>query len=231
METPQTFARAAMTAEKLIGDNNLRPIAFLEQGLRIAQSVVQVVVPSQGLGTGFMVSPDAMLTNHHVLEDPDAAATSLARFNYAADIDGSLLPSFYAKCRPDLLFVTSPELDFTLVAVEGSPGVRFGVVPMLENPAIVGRRVNIIQHPNGEPKQIALVDNEIVYSDGNIVQYLTDTLPGSSGSPVFDDEWRLVALHHSGGWIPEPSSESTHFRNEGIATSSILAELRSLGLA
>lgn len=28
--------------------------------------------------------------------------------------------------------------------------------------------------------------------------YLTDTLPHSSGSPVFNSEWEVVALHHAG---------------------------------
>jgi V8-like Glu-specific endopeptidase len=60
------------------------------------------------------------------------------------------------------------------------------------------------------------------------VQYITDTLPGSSGSPVFNDDWRIVALHHSGGNIPEPSTNSIHFRNEGIRIGAILADLPPL---
>lgn len=58
------------------------------------------------------------------------------------------------------------------------------------------------------------------------MQYLTDTMPGSSGSPVFDKDWRLVALHHSGGWILEPGSKSRYFRNEGIHIERVLDVLR-----
>jgi len=57
------------------------------------------------------------------------------------------------------------------------------------------------------------------------VQYLTDTLPGSSGSPVFDKDWRLVALHHSGGWIPEPGSRDRVFRNQGIHVDRVIEVL------
>ena len=63
---------------------------------------------------------------------------------------------------------------------------------------IKGEYVNIVQHPNGEPKQLALRENQLVDVLENFLHYQTDTAPGSSGSPVFSDEWEVVALHHSG---------------------------------
>ena len=41
-------------------------------------------------------------------------------------------------------------------------------------------------------------------------------MPASSGSPVFDQEWRVVAVHHSGGFVREPGTRQTYYRNEGI---------------
>ena len=79
-----------------------------------------------------------------------------------------------------------------------------------------------------EPLQYHLKFKKInVAVDENRVQYLTDTLPGSSGSPVFDRDWNVIALHHSGGWIAEPNapSKSTFYRNEGINISKLIAEL------
>ncbi len=90
-----------------------------------------------------------------------------------------------------------------------------------------GEDIIIIQHPGGMPKQIALTDNEVMYVDDSVLQYLTDTMPGSSGSPVFNDKWQLVGLHHSGGWIPEPSTGSTHFRNEGIRITAVRDDMPS----
>ena len=216
--------------EALIGDNNLRPISFLEMGTRRARCVTQVIVTGLGLGTGFLIAPNLLLTNNHVIPSVDHARQTLLRFNYETDVSGQLMASSYYNCAPDILFVTSEALDYTLVGVQGDPGMQFGFVPPYRTAVSAGMRVNIIQHPGGQPKQIGLVDNEVAYADGQVVQYLTDTMPGSSGSPVFDDGWALVALHHSGGWIPEPNGNSTHFRNEGIAFAAILDDWARLGL-
>ena len=68
-------------------------------------------------------------------------------------------------------------------------------------------------------------DNQVKYMDETVVQYITDTLPGASGSPVFNDNWQVAALHHSGGNIPEPSTNSIHFRNEGIRIGAIIGDM------
>ena len=81
-----------------------------------------------------------------------------------------------------------------------TPLSQFGFLPLLADDAKVlkGEPLNIIQHPNGEPKQLALRANDLVDILDIFLHYQTDTAPGSSGSPVFNDQWEVVALHHSG---------------------------------
>jgi hypothetical protein len=55
--------------------------------------------------------------------------------------------------------------------------------------------VNIIQHPNGNAKRVALRNNLLTGADDQTIRYFTDTDFGSSGSPVCDDNWRVLALH------------------------------------
>ncbi len=50
-------------------------------------------------------------------------------------------------------------------------------------------------------------------------------MKGSSGSPVFNDDWEVVALHHAGGMLLEPETKRRYFRNEGILISAILDDL------
>ena len=68
-------------------------------------------------------------------------------------------------------------------------------------------------------------NNFVKYANAQRVQYVTSTLPGSSGSPVFNDEWDVIALHHAGGWLPEGETSLVYFRNEGIAMRAILKDL------
>jgi V8-like Glu-specific endopeptidase len=72
-------------------------------------------------------------------------------------------------------------------------------------------------------------DNEVKYVDDKVIQYLTDTLPGSSGSPVFNERFEIVGLHHMGGDLVEPASGHIYYRNQGVRISAIQANMPDLG--
>ncbi len=91
----------------------------------------------------------------------------------------------------------------------------------------VGDHVTIIQHPLGGPKQVAITANQVVNLFEHRLQYTTDTQPGSSGSPVFDDRWKVIALHHAGGNMISNSRGDRMFANEGILASHILKAIGS----
>ena len=214
--------------EKIIGDNTLRPIAFLQQGLDVARSVAYISVQSgyeRWSGTGFLITDNLLLTNNHVLPSSDLLPNSIFRFNYEDDFRGcaQAIDEYYSK--PDGVFHTNQELDYTLVQLDGNPGQKWGCLPLLTRNIKFGERVNIIQHPAGRSKEISFQNNFVQYIGGNVAQYVTSTLNGSSGSPVFNDGWEVVALHHAGGHIPEPTTQQRYFRNEGILADKILFDL------
>ncbi|MDY6805071.1 MAG: trypsin-like peptidase domain-containing protein [Cyanobacteriota bacterium] len=218
----------ASVYEKIIGENTLRPIAFLAQGMKVAKSVVYIGVrtgDSKSAGTGFMVAPNLLLTNNHVLPYAELLQTSLFRFNYEENFLGEAQAVSEYRGKAGGIFHTNINLDYSLVEIEGEPGKEWGYLPLAARDVRVNNRVNIIQHPMGQPKQISMQNNFVQYVGKNVVQYVTSTQPGSSGSPVFNDNWEVVALHHSGGNIPEPATGKKYYRNEGIWIGSILKDL------
>lgn len=222
-----TVASAAL--EKIIGAQSmLVPVAYLERGMRAARSVARIRLSDGSTGSGFLTAGNILITNHHVLADAEVARRAVAQFNYQRTLTGADAPIDEFPLLPDEMFKTSAEDDWTAVRVARNPAGSWGVLPLAPAGALkAGTHVNIIQHPGGGPKQLSLLANIVVFVGAGRVQYLTDTLPGSSGSPVFDAEWNIVALHHSGGWLTEPNAptKSTYFRNEGILIDRVIAGL------
>jgi endonuclease G len=93
-----------------------------------------------------------------------------------------------------------------------------------EGKVLVGESLNIIQHPNGEPKQLALRENKLLDVLPQFLHYHTDTAPGSSGSPVFNDQWEVVALHHSG--VPRTDAQGRYLTRDGSLWTPAMGEHR-----
>lgn len=62
---------------------------------------------------------------------------------------------------------------------------------------IDGEPVTIIQHPKGKHKQIIVSNNRVIAISEDSLYYESDAENGSSGSPVFNQEWQLVGLHRA----------------------------------
>jgi V8-like Glu-specific endopeptidase len=72
--------------------------------------------------------------------------------------------------------------------------------------------VNIVQHPRGDPKRVALRNNLVSGADETSIRYFTDTDVGSSGSPVCDDRWQVVAIHRGA-----QRAENVNYKGKGSA--------------
>lgn len=218
--------------EKLTGaQSTLLPIFFLEEGLKAAKSVCLVKIgTTKAVGSGFLIDGDLLLTNNHVLRDATIARDSRLWFDYQDNADGTEDQISEFGLDPDTFFTTSVESDFTIVKVRdnanGSANAQFGALKLKAVTTEKGDFVNIIQHPAGQKKQISLYHNAVTMSDAEVVQYLTDTLPGASGSPVFNSSWEVVALHHAGKYIGNPEPNGPKAYNEGININKVIEALK-----
>ena len=244
--------------ERILGASDLVEINFLDIGRRAGRAVGRIQVRDLGgrvreFGTGFLVSPTLLLTNNHVLPSADSARRSLVDFDFEDDELFNPRTPIVFGLDPDRFFHTHSTLDYTLVGVRpasidtGIPLSTFGYLPLNPNTGkvLVNEYVAIIQHPGGASKKIALRNNTLVDIFDDFVHYTTDTDRGASGSPVFNDQWQVVGLHHAGVkkrdaegrvlavdgsvWNPAMGADRIAYAaNEGVRISSILADLREI---
>lgn len=215
MKDPEKNRRdqEALILEKVSEEADFLPVSFLSKGTNRSRSVCRIRTP-RSLGTGFLITSSLIMTNNHVIKNTDVAQESVAEFQF----EGEETPIVVA-IKPERFFRTDARLDYTIVAVESTGLDGIAPIRLTQNPALATRheRVNIIQHPRGRKKEVALHDNKVTRVRAEVIKYSTDTEPGSSGSPVFNNNWDLVALHHAG--VNNDDGTAT---NEGIRISAIV---------
>lgn len=215
--------------ERVIGaTRDFLGVAFLDEGLQANRSVGRIVTKLGGgrvaYGTGFLVSPRLLMTNWHVLHSEDEAARSVVEFDYQIDRFGNPLSIERFALKPTAFFISNKELDFALVALKekserGKDISSYGFCPLIKEEGKIAQGLdclNIIQHPRGEMKQIVIRENRVVdlpEDNDNVAHYEGDTEPGSSGSPVFNDQWEVIALHHQG--VPRMDNQGNFLDVDG----------------
>lgn len=228
------------TLERVFGAERFTTLTWFRTALERCGAVARVEERgafSEGIGTGFIVAGTSLharlpgrvlLTNAHVLGDPDRPEGKAA---------GALAPdeavvTFRARDGAGgqthevaEVFWSSPQraLDVTIATLRTVPD---GIAPL---PLAAGRprlsdgdarpRTYIIGHPRGMVQPMfSIRDNLLVGADDTRVHYRTPTEGGSSGSPVFNADWEVIAVHHGGGthMAKLDGGTGTYEANEGI---------------
>lgn len=233
---PEEYERIVLHSVKFVNNTDEWRSTMAEAEL----SVCAISINGSPRGTGFLLGPRVVITNYHVVAsviDLPAWRDKVAlRFDYRTNAEGTLLQGVdYPLVDADWLLDSSPEgeLDYALLRVAGQPGdqpvarlqtapKRGWLKPLLDYKFAVGEPLAILQHPKVEnaspPKSapLSLGQGSVLRVDAvnNRVYYSSNTLEGSSGSPCFNSDWQLVALHHWG----------SNTANRGIPFSAILEQ-------
>jgi V8-like Glu-specific endopeptidase len=245
-----TQLREVVNNEDIVHRDDMVDFWFLEAGAFAGKSVVKVFVPRyengvsvmengkprRTVGTGWLLTEQLVMTNHHVVhfrKQGEAPATNadlllqgknaIVKFDYnSADDDGE-------DVEVEKLEAWDENLDFAILRLKNA----VTRTPLkLDNSRVVFSDgiyvpLNIIQHPSGHPKRVALRNNLLTAADATTIRYFTDTLNGSSGSPVFDDRWRVIGLHRGSTAVNGVSFQgrTTAVVNVGTQIAAILDHL------
>ncbi|WP_202220571.1 effector-associated domain EAD1-containing protein [Okeania sp. KiyG1] len=214
-------------------------VGFLQRIIEQAKSVCRVDLPSLNItATGVLIASKYVLTNYHVLKlndkDNPELNTKNVRLNFGCfslnDGRETQSKSFLLDSENPII-ASSPvaELDYILLQLEEAfiqtlnsddttikPAQWETNISLSETDSI-----NILQHPNGESMKLSITCDGItgIYPNSGLVQYINKTTGGSSGSPCFNENGELVALHHA------QRSKSFGTIREGILFSSIYYDL------
>jgi S1-C subfamily serine protease len=232
------IATVLPSLEAVLGDTRFVPLRWYRTGLQRCAGVGRIETPwGQGFGTGFLVRGEdlhnslagevMLITNAHVISNdpaiqrgrPPATPPDRARVRFEGRDDTT---TTYAM--KEVVWTSPPNaLDATVVRLETAltcdPPYPLAVSP----PQTTQDRVYVIGYPQGGPLSISIQDNRVVDIKEPMLRYRAPTEPGSSGSPVFNQDWELVALHHAGSkQLAALSGEGFQEANEGIWISAIV---------
>jgi hypothetical protein len=223
----KTFGQAGAVTVRwwLQAQDRLKAIARIED------------VSGEPVGTGFLVDGGdlaeqwgeemLMVTNAHVVSREFSAAV-LPEEGW---VNFTQLGTDERYRVADLLFESGPyDLDCAVLRLESLPDESKTLPVAARLPEADGeQRLYVMGHPRGGELKISIDDNVLIDHDDIKVHYRAPTEPGSSGSPVFDRTWQLVALHHSGNDYMQRlhGEKGTYQANEGLSIKAIKARLGS----
>jgi hypothetical protein len=209
-------AKGGSAPKHRFDQDKFKSVQWFRQGLEQGRAVVRIdsrlAVPA---GTGLLIRGDllhpplgsngVLLTAAHVLS-PDASVAGALRPSVATVVRaGTSGKSRETRSIGDVLFTSSPDaLDITIAeldppVVDLPPAAIAKAVP---SPTSSGRVV-LIGYPGGGELAISLGDGELLDYADPLLHYRCPVDASSSGSPIFDEEWNLLGIHHASATSPE----------------------------
>ncbi len=200
--------------------------------------------PIRYKGTGWLIGKQYLITNHHVinarsegeLNAPEVdlrkqAENTKIQFDYDGEgIEGEKPEAEVETLSAWVELNATPCLDFAILKLKDpSAKTSLTLAPKAVQQMEKGTfPVNIIQHPGGNPKSMGIRNNLVSSLEELELRYFTDTMQGSSGSPVCNDAWQVVALHRATKYLYKNlmfQGKPTAWVNRGVRIDRIIDHL------
>jgi tetratricopeptide (TPR) repeat protein len=223
--------QSAVELEKTLCPRGVVTLRWYRHGLERCRLVAQVRSRTgEAYGTGFLVRGTDLapglgdellfLTNAHVVTDDPDVKEALRPDEAEIVFEAQEKPSPHEYRAARLIWTSPPgDLDTSVLRLEpaANDSQSCPLAPRL--PLKDGaQKVYIIGHPGGRGLSVSLYDNLLLDYDDRLLHYRTPTEGGSSGSPVFNNNWALIGIHHGGSWEMRKlnGKGGTYAANEGI---------------
>jgi hypothetical protein len=252
--TPTDFkALEASDAERTALEKNFSgqfgfSVEDVIQMLGVCKSIACITNSTgERLGTGFIIAGSwlkaaygpgpVLVTNAHVISETLAGAIRPAQARATFELEPEENASRKAYAVEEVLISsppddgTTPGFDTTVVRLKGLERTSGELTAAASLPMLDAKtRAYVIGHPRGSGLQISLHDSLLLDIDDEErrVHYRTPTDPGSSGSPVFTSQWKVMAVHHSGSSNTRRlHGDGSYEANEGIALAALRRHLNA----
>ena len=147
--------------------------------------------------TASLVTEDLILTNFHCVPGKGNVESALLTMGYLKTRNREGVEQFNVNLKP---VEGSKKLDYSLLRVEGTPGKKWGTIQLAGETPKSKSSLFLIHHPGGYPQYVTQghcrANDPAI--DGDDLLHTCDTMPGSSGAPIFDNNTRkAIGLHYS----------------------------------
>lgn len=225
--------------EKVFGNTGTRTLAWYRDGLERCAAIARIERKDRrGEGTGWLArsgdlfqngsDEPVLVTNAHVVCDP---ASPVAGAMHADEIVANFQMLKRETVATGIVWCSPVErFDCTVLRLQNAPDVWLQLTQKKVRPFKPPPRMYIIGHPGGRDLELSLQDNHLLDCDDTYLHYRTPTEGGSSGSPVFDEFWNVVGLHHKGHDQMQRlnGGQGTYEANEAIAMRAIVGTTKTI---
>lgn len=257
-EVPETLGR---TLEDIVRSeaNYVDLIPWIQKLEKLASQICRIEYPvNTAQGTGWLVAPDLLITNWHVIDralpggswDPKEL---VCRFDYAVTSSGTK-PGIEARLVDHWCVEASPPsaselgtgndeptgetLDYAILRLERSigqeltaDGEKRGWVEIKRDQPMPNEHeiIFVVQHPEGLPVKLAPGDVSGASEDDLRIFHTANTKAGASGSIVVNSKLEPIALHHAGDLLYNRGKIGTPVKNQAIPIGKVITRLINNG--